>query len=667
MKTLDWIFIIGSLALVFGIGAYTYRYMKSVASFVSGGRFAGRYLLAVARGEMMAGAVNFVALFEVFSRAGFTVTYWRWIEYPILVIVSITGFVIYRYRETRAMTLAQFFEVRYSKRFRLFTGALAFLAGIFNFGIIPAVGARFFVYFIGLPPTLQVWGTTIPTFAVVMAVLLSLVVLLTISGGLITVMVTDCIEGMLSQVFYIAIIAALIFTFNWSDVTATLSARSAGASMLNPYDSFRLEDFNIWWVLMSIFVTTYGTMAWQNASAYNAAAHTPHEARMGMALGRWRDLGRVGVVTMLAVCAVTFLEHPSFASGASHVDTVLSGIAQDQVRHQMRVPIALSELLPTGIKGIFCVILLMGIFGGDSTHLHSWSGILVQDIVVPLRKKPFTPQAHIRALRLAVIGVAVFAFLFGLFFQQTEYIVMWWQVTMAIYVGGAGAAIIGGLYWKKGTAAGAWAALLTGSTLSVAGILARQIFRSEFPLNGMQISFCSTLTAITVYVVVSLLTCKEDFNLDRMLHRGRYALDADGKPAPTPAKRKLSWAMVLGIDENFRRGDKFIAGWLFFWCLTWALVVAVLSVWNWIHPLPVVFWEGFWLLAGVGVPILIAAITAVWFTWGGLNDLRRLFQRLAAQKVNHLDNGTVVAGQNLDDLARSNEDAPEPAAGGPKA
>jgi len=41
------------------------------------------------------------------------------------------------------MTLAQFFEVRYSKAFRLFTGGLAFLAGIANFGIIPAVGARF--------------------------------------------------------------------------------------------------------------------------------------------------------------------------------------------------------------------------------------------------------------------------------------------------------------------------------------------------------------------------------------------------------------------------------------------------------------------------------------------------------------------------------------------
>ncbi len=65
--------------------------------------------------------------------------------------------------------------------------------------------------------------------------------------------------------------------------------------------------------------------------------------------------------------------------------------------------------------------------------------------------------------------------------RQTEYIFMWFQVTQAIFTGGAGAAIIGGLYWKKGTAQGAWAAVLTGSLLSVSGILLRQVYNHSFP------------------------------------------------------------------------------------------------------------------------------------------------------------------------------------------
>ena len=37
-----------------------------------------------------------------------------------------------------------------------------------------------------------------------------------------------------------------------------------------------------------------------------------------------------------------------------------------------------------------------------------------------------------------------------------------------------GAAIIGGLYWKRGTTAGAWCGVLSGSLLAVLGILLTQ-------------------------------------------------------------------------------------------------------------------------------------------------------------------------------------------------
>ena len=145
MQTIDWILLIAPMLIVLGIGLYTQSYMKSVADFMTSGRMAGRYLLAVAKAESQAGAVVFVALFELTAKAGFTVTWWQWIQAPVMLGVAISGFMFYRYRETRAMTLAQFFEIRYSRKFRLFTGGLGFLAGILNFGIIPSVGAQFFV------------------------------------------------------------------------------------------------------------------------------------------------------------------------------------------------------------------------------------------------------------------------------------------------------------------------------------------------------------------------------------------------------------------------------------------------------------------------------------------------------------------------------------------
>lgn len=655
MHLLDWIFLLSPILIVVSLGIYTQRYLKSVADFMSGGRLAGPYLLAVARGELQAGAVVFVAMFEVIRQSGFTLNWWGWISVPVSLIVAISGFVIYRYRETRAMTLAQFFELRYSKSFRVFTGMLGFCAGIVNFGIIPAVGSRCMVYFLGLPPQLEIFFIAIPTYIPLMAVFLTITLFVTLSGGLITVMIIDCIEGILSQVFYLIIIVALLLMFSWTEISEVLGHRPVGQSLLNPFDSMGLKDFNLWYVLMSVLVGIYGTMAWQNASAYNSAALTPHASVMGGILGRWRESGKTAVVTLLAVCAVTFLQHPDFAQQAAPVHQTVSAISDPQIQKQMEVPVAVSHLLPLGIKGIFGAVLLMGIFGGDSTHLHSWGGIFVQDVLVPLRKRPFGPKQHIRALRISIVGVALFAFLFGALFQQTEYIIMWFSVTMAIYVGGAGACIVGGLYWKKGTTPAAWTALFIGSGLSVGGIIARQIYGAGFPLNGMQVSFSATLIAIVAYIAVSLLTCQEDFDMDRLLHRGKYAVlkQEIGEQTEPPPRRKLSWGRLIGLDENFTLGDKWIAGGLFAWSMLWFGIFVIGTAWNVISPWSESVWSTYWHIAGIGVPVFISFVTAIWFTWGGVRDIRRLFFRLAEQKINHLDDGTVVAHQNWDERAVS--------------
>jgi SSS family solute:Na+ symporter len=650
MQPIDWILVTVPLVIVLTISVFTRRYLKSVAGFLSGGRLAGRYLLAVASGEMQAGAVTFVAAFEVISKAGFTMTWWSWINVPVWLLLGTTGFVVYRYRQTRAMTLAQFFEIRYSKRYRLFTGMLGFLSGLANFGIIPAVSARFFVIMLGLPQEVHVGALSLPTYVPLMAGFLCITMTVALSGGFLTIMLTNCVEGIISQILYLVIIASLLSMFSWTEISQTLSARPHGQSMLNPFDSFSAKDFNIWYVLMGMFGGIYGTMAWQYQSAYNSAPISPHEGRMAGVLGRWREMGKAAIVALLGVCALTYLGHPHFAAQAGHVQEALGRIADPHTQSQMRVPVALSQLLPPGIKGVLCLILLMGVFGGDATHLHSWGGIFVQDVLAPLRRKPFGPKQHLVALRLSIIGVAVTAFLFGSLYRQVDFIYMWWSVTTAIFVSGAGATIIGGLYWKKGTTSGAWASLLTGSTLAVSGIVAQHVVGNRFPLNGMQISFGSMLLSSMVYVVVSLLTWRSDFNMDRMLHRGAYATTAEAGEEEAP--KKVSWVgRMIGIDEDFTRGDRWIAGMLGGWSSMWVVIFVVGTIWNLVAPWPLAVWSTFWHVAAIGLPIFLAVVTGIWFTWGGIRDMRDLMRRLREGRVNHLDDGTVVGHQNLDESA----------------
>src|SRR5688500_18966069 len=193
MRAIDWTIVAATLLLVIAFAAYTRRFVKSVADFLAAGRCADRYLLANARGEADSGLANTMSKLEIVLVSGFVLNFWEKVSVPVLLLIGISGFVVYRFRETRAMTLAQFFEMRYSRRFRLFMGGLAFLSGILNYGIFPAVSARFFVYFLGLPHYVEVFGgLAVPTFALIMAAYLACTVFMITIGGQVTLMVTDC-------------------------------------------------------------------------------------------------------------------------------------------------------------------------------------------------------------------------------------------------------------------------------------------------------------------------------------------------------------------------------------------------------------------------------------------------------------------------------------------
>jgi SSS family solute:Na+ symporter len=652
MHWIDWLLVGLPLAIVLVAGLFTQRYVRSVGDFMTANRSAGRYVLSIAGGELQAGAVVFVATFEVFTHSGFAYLWWTSLTFLVAFMLRVTGFVTYRYRETRAMTLAQFFEIRYNKSFRLFTGLLGFFAGILNFGIIPGIGARAMVYFMSLPDTLHFGGFTLPTYVPLMAVLMSATLFVVLSGGIVTIMVINTLEGIISQLFYLIIIFTLLAIFSWSQMHAVLVNQPPGHSLLNPFDTASVQDFNLWAVLMAVVLSIYTVMAWQNAGAYNSAGLTPHEGRMANILTGWRELGKNAVLVLLALCAMTYLHHPDFSAQTAQVHAAVNQIGDRQAREQMTTPIALSMLLPIGAKGMLCAVLLMGIFGGDATHLHSWGSIFVQDFLVPLRKKPFGPKMHLLMLRGSIFCVACFAFVFGIVFHISDYINMWFSVTTGIFTGGAGAAIIGGLYWKKGTAAGAWAGFITGSLLSVGGIAAQQIFAQgggKFPLNGLQIAFFSCFIAVAVYVIVSWLTCRQDFNLERMLHRGAYAESAPVEVKQEPARKLNRWDRIVGMDGHFNAGDRVITGLLFSWTVFWFLVFVVGTVWNLAAPWPLEAWADYYHVVGLGLPIFFATVTGIWFTWGGIRDLRDLFKRLGREKVNYLDDGTVVGHRNLDE------------------
>ena len=74
-------------------------------------------------------------------------------------------------------------------------------------------------------------------------------------------------------------------------------------------------------------------------------------------------------------------------------------------------------------------------------------------------------------------------------------------------------------------------------------------------------------------------------------------------------------------------------------------------VWNSFSRWPLKWWSNYFFIESLVVPVLVASISTVWFTIGGLVDLVQLFRDLKTRIVNPLDDGRVEGSMSLADKA----------------
>ena len=671
MHLIDWtiviLFIVGLLAMAI----YVKRFNKGVAGFLTANRCAGRYLLSISQGISAMGAITFVALGEKYYNSGFCALWWGGAGLIGLISMwfTLSGWIIYRYRETRAMTMAQFFEIRYSKKFRVFTGILAWVSGIINMGIFPAVTARLFIYLCNLPDSYSMLGIECSTFMTIMVIELVIALAFTFLGGMLVVMITDFLQGIFCNITFLIILLFMLFYFPWDIIMEAVQTAPAGASLINPFDTAKADGFDIAFFMMFAFWMIYRRNAWQGNQGYNAAAKNAHEAKMAGIMGGLRGVIQNCLPVIIGVCAFVLMHHVQYAAQAQEVNQTLSAIGDVTLQKQMLVPLTLTKILPVGLLGLFIASQLAAAISTDDTYLHSWGCIFIQDVILPFRKKPFTPKQHIWLLRFSILFVAVFIFCFSLLYKQNDYIIMFMQVTGAIYLGGAGAVIVGGLYWKRGSTGAAWSSMIIGSGLAVGGLLIRSLWPDitpilqqwfpengflinnpqKFPYNGMYISFFSALIAVSTYILISLwswLVVKDPaFNIDRMLHRGKYAIKGEHKGEVT--KPPTGWRAILPSKE-FPRSDKIIYWSLMGLTIFWKLVFIIVTVYHFIWGTTDAFWSVYWRVTIVYF-VILGTVGTIWFFIGGLFDMRNMFKILKETVVNEHDDGRVVDHHSLVD------------------
>ena len=756
MRFADWLIVVLPLLFIIGAAIYSGKYTRSVVDFLAAGRVAGRYVISVGDLTAALSVITLVAGSEASYQTGFGVSFWQTISVPVSIVLGLTGFCTYRWRETRCLSKGQFIELRYgSKFFRIVTAFVSTISEMITNAIGPAIAANFFIYYMGLPHRIMIFGVSLPCYGILVALCLCLATILIWPAGRISLLITDCFQGLISYPIFVAVVGFILLRFSYDvDLAPVLWDRVPGESFMDPYDVKNLRDFNIFALIVTLVSSTINRASWIGNDTTNSA-RTPHEQKMAGILGSWRNGFAYMMITLIAIIVVVFMNSETFSSqnprnsfktnsnvirkqlaervidevveepvlrqqvirkvqaipdivhkndGSAklsqkeNLDTKYLSVVKKELGdspegrmmfqkcrtlfQQMMMPTVLKNIFPVGILGLFCLLMVMLLISTDDSRIFNAAGCIVQDMILPFFKGHISVKQHLLLLRLTTLGVAIFFFVVAIFFSQMDYINMFTTIMCALWLGGAGPIMVGGLYTRFGNLTGAWCAIIFGSGTSLLGLIFQRNWTAtiypwlekmelvapldkflvtvssplnpwvvwkmdpfKFPINSFEILGISLFLSISTYIIGSFLTYKP-YDLDKLLHRGIYADDNSEKMVPEKINWKNIWGKLIGITSEYTKGDKIIAWSVFVYAIIYQVVIGFLAiiVWNFFDPWPQKWWDWRFFIAMLLIPGIIGIISTVWFLIGGIMDARRLFHDLEQLKEDPFDNGQIGAG-----------------------
>jgi SSS family solute:Na+ symporter len=491
---LDWTILIVIFLLFLGLAIYLNSYVKSVADYLVSGRKVRMWLGLGAGVAGEIGLVTVVSMCEQGYMRGFGFILIALLAKLILLpIFGIFGFGIERFRATKAISVPQYIEMRYSKRLRILTGIFNSISGVLQMAVFPIVGAGFVKVLINAPDAVMLGGTAIPTTWIIMAILLTCVMVFTYFGGYITLVVSNffqmiIIVGALYWLFFVLIDDIGLNTF-WTNIAQTKGLK--GFYSFAPGSEYGVTFF-LWMLIMSILLQfSYGPYLQKYASM-----DKPKTARLSYMIGMIFSNGRSYIILGLGVAALAVL-------GTSVPEGIAPGVWKS-----MATPFYLSKVVPAGLMGFLLAGLLFADVSTTDQYILTWSTSIVNDCICPFKKKPFTPENHIKAVKITIVALCIFFFITGIFYEPTMPIMEFLWLCANI-IGGTGIAVLAGMYWKRASTSGAYAAILISLILPISDIIARRIVlavNGTYPWAPKTTGFATYAIAAVMLVVFSLLS-----------------------------------------------------------------------------------------------------------------------------------------------------------------
>jgi len=495
-------------ALIFGVGIYATRFVKDSTDFLLAGRRLGLVLATAALAATHFGGGFVVGTGEWGYTYGLTgMAYAVGVGLALLILAMVAA---RRMRRLGLVTVPDYLEHRYRSKTARLLGALLSLVAI-----IGILGAQVWAS----QGALSILGID-PVTAAVIATLLFIVY--TAASGLWGVTLTDAVQ--LAIIFVgvpLAAVLGLQEAGGFEGIRETLAATGFDTGSAAGLDS--------------VTATTASAANADTAAVTNTVANTGSGSGPGMDPDAYfHPLGAGGAMVVAAilpaimytligqdfyqrlfaardekiavraaalagVILILYAAFPAIAGMAAR------GVFGADIEPSQAIPMLVAEVLPAWIGAIVVAAIIGAIMSTADSLLVAGTSHLTHDIFGKLMRPDLAGDTRRMLLisRIGTVVIGLLALFLALYIQRIIDLLL---LSYTMYAAGVFVPVVLGLYWPRGTAAGAVAGIAGGS---LAGLAAARgwIAVAELPLiAGMPSIVLGALVSLVLYVGVSLAT-----------------------------------------------------------------------------------------------------------------------------------------------------------------
>jgi solute:Na+ symporter, SSS family len=477
LNTIDIILIVGSVVFVVGIGLWASRNQGKTAKdyFLASGRLPW-YIIGAAFVSTSVSSEQIVGTVGQAYRHGMGVANWEWWSLPVYTIL-ITIFIPI-YLRNKLTTVPELLTRRFSPACGdVYTYVMLF-AYVFVF-LVPVLygGSLAFAALTGLPQWMVLW------------VMVILVAAYTVKGGLMSVVWADAVQCVMLVgggliLFFVALHQ---IPGGWS---AMVEANPDRFHLYRPPED-ELAPF------LGIVLGTFGLFTFYSATNQVMVqrvlgARSRWDGIMGIIFAGFINLLRPLVTCFLGFIVFHWIHEMNQAEPLENVD--------------LAFPFALQNLAPAwGLRGVVLVGFLAAVMSTVSGLANSTSTIFSMDVF----KKRFRPEATDRELvlvgRIASFSALLIATILAPSVERFGGIFPYFQTGITYVATPIMAVIFMGVLWKRATAEGALAGLLTGIA-TTAVLLTLVVAGVDLGMHWLYVAFFQELLIVAVVIGVSLMT-----------------------------------------------------------------------------------------------------------------------------------------------------------------